>query len=66
VVQCLVHDKGWYRSAVELYSLGFVYLEKDDLINSQVGYNDYEVLAPYGWEEEMDDDGDYHVVFKID
>ena len=66
VVQCLVYDKGWYRSAVDLYSSGFVYLEKDDLINSQVGYNDYEVLAPYGWEEEMDDDGDYHVVFKID
>ncbi len=66
VVSCLVHDKGWYRSAVDLYNSGFVYLEKDDLINSQVGYNDYEVLAPYGWEEEMDDDGDYHVVFKID
>ena len=66
VVQCLVYDKGWYRSAVDLYNAGFVYLEKDDLINSQVGYNDYEVLAPYGWEEEMDDDSDYHVVFKID
>jgi len=66
VVSCLVHDKGWYRSAVDLYNSGFVYLEKDDLINSQVGYNDYEVLAPYGWEEEMDDDDDYYVVFKID
>jgi hypothetical protein len=66
VVSCLVYDKGWYRSAVDLYNSGFVYLEKDDLINSQVGYNDYEVLAPYGWDEEMDDDGDYHVVFKID
>lgn len=66
VVSCLVYDKGWYRSAVDLYNSGFVYLEKDDLINSQVGYNDYEVLAPYGWEEEMDDDSDYHVVFKID
>jgi hypothetical protein len=66
VVSCLVYDKGWYRSAVDLYNSGFVYLEKDALINSQVGYNDYEVLAPYGWEEEMDDDGDYHVVFKID
>jgi hypothetical protein len=66
VVSCLVYDKGWYRSAVDLYNAGFVYLEKDALINSQVGYNDYEVLAPYGWEEEMDDDGDYHVVFKID
>ena len=66
VVSCLVHDKGWYRSAVDLYNSGFAYLEKDDLINSQVGYNDYEVLAPYGWEEEMDDDDDYYVVFKID
>ena len=66
VVSCLVHDKGWYNSAVDLYNSGFAYLEKDDLINSQVGYNDYEVLAPYGWEEEMDDDDDYYVVFKID
>ena len=66
VVNCLVYDKGWYSSATDLYKSGFVYLERDDLIDSQLGYNDYEVLASYGWDEEQDDDGDYFVVFQID
>ena len=66
VVSCLVHDKGWYRNAVELYESGNVYLEKEDLIESFASSYGYEQIAQYGWEEEMDDDGDYFTVFQID
>jgi len=66
VVSCLVHDKGWYRNAVELYESGNVYLEKEDLIDSFASSYGYEQIAQYGWEEEMDNDGDYFTVFQID
>ena len=66
VVNCLVYDKGFYRSASDLYRAGFVYLEKDDLIDSLIGYSDYEMLTDYGWEEEQDDDGDDFMVFRVD
>ena len=49
-----------------LYNAGFVYLEKDDLIDSFIGNYGYENIAQNGWEEEMDDDGDDYIVFQID
>ena len=66
VVSCLVDDKGWYSGALALYNAGFVYLEKDDLIDSFIGNYGYENIAQNGWEEEMDDDGDDYIVFQID
>ena len=66
MVSCLVYDKGFYRSASDLYRAGFVYLEREDLIDSLIGYSDYEMLTDYGWEEEQDDDGDEFIVFRVD
>lgn len=66
VVSCLVYDKGWFSSAVDLYKSGLVYLEKDDLVDSLIGNEDWERLCPYGYEEEQDNDGDYFNVFQID
>lgn len=66
VVYCLVYDKGWFSSAVDLYKSGLVYLEKDDLVDSLIGNGDWDRLCPNGYEEEQDDDGDFFNVFQID
>lgn len=66
VVSCLVYDKGWFSNAVDLYKSGLVYLEKDDLVDSLIGNEDWDRLCPNGYEEEQDDDGDNFNVFQID
>ena len=66
VVSCLVYDKGWFSNAVDLYKSGLVYLEKDDLVDSLIGNEDWDRLCPNGYEEEQDDDGDFFNVFQID
>ena len=66
VVSCLVYDKGWFSNAVGLYKSGLVYLEKDDLVDSLIGNDDWDRLCPNGYEEEQDDDGDFFNVFQID
>lgn len=63
---CLVDDKGWFRNARELYNSGLVYLDRTDLIDSLTGNSDWEILAPYGYDEFRDDEDGYWYVFKID
>ena len=67
VVECLVHDRGWYRSAGDLIDSGIAELDRTGLIDNLVSSDGYENLTHgYGYEEEMDDDGDWWIVFQID
>jgi len=64
-VECLVNEKGHY-SLRDLIRSGLVSLNRYDLISSLVGNAEYDTLAPYGYDEEQDDDGDYWYVFQVD
>ena len=67
VVECLVHDRGWFRNVNDLVESGVGELDRDGLIDSLVGNGDYEPLTrDYGYDEETDDDGDWWVIFEID
>ena len=67
VVECLVHDRGWYRNSSDLLDSGVAELDRTGLIDSLVSDGDYENLTHgYGYEEEMDDDGGWWVIFEID
>ncbi len=67
VVECLVHDRGWYRNSSDLLESGVAELDRTGLIDSLVSDGDYENLTHgYGYEEEMDDDGGWWVIFEID
>lgn len=63
---CLIDDRGWFSNARELYRSGLVYLDRTDLIDSILGNSDWDLLAPYGYDEFRDDDDGYWYVFKID
>jgi hypothetical protein len=65
-VNCLVHERGWFRNARELYKSGLVDLDRNSLLESVVDDADYSVIAPYDYEEEQDDDGNYWYIYKID
>jgi len=66
VVDCLVRDKGFYSSAWDLWDSGIVDYDRGGLIDSIVSNNDWEqITGDYGYEEEMDDDGDYWYVYEI-
>lgn len=67
VVECLVHDRGWFRNVNDLVESGVGELDRDGLIDSLVGNGDYEPLTrDYSYDEETDDDGEWWVVFEID
>tara|TARA_R110002020_G_scaffold138469_5_gene308521 strand:+ start:3012 stop:5774 length:2763 start_codon:yes stop_codon:yes gene_type:complete len=67
VVECLVHDRGWYRNSSDLLDSGVAELDRTGLIDSLVSDSDYENLTHgYGYTEEIDDDGDWWFIFEID
>lgn len=66
VVECLINEKGWFRNVSELLDSGLVWLDRDELIDNMTSYDNYEMVTPYGYEEEQDDDGDWYYVFQID
>ena len=66
-VNCLVHDKGWYRNASELVNSGMVELDRDGLLDSITTDGDYDTITDgYGYDEEQDDEGDWWYVFEVD
>jgi hypothetical protein len=65
-VNCFVHEKGWFSSARELYTSGLVDLDRDGVIGYVTDGADYDVIAPYGYDFDQDDDGNEWVIFKID
>ena len=65
-VECLVNDKGWFRNARELLGSGLVWFDRDDLIDNITNYDNYELVTPYGYDEDQDDDGDWYYVFQVD
>jgi hypothetical protein len=65
-VECLVNEKGWYRDSRELYNAGIVYLDREGLIESITDYGDWDILTPYGYDEEDDFDNESWVVFQVD
>ncbi len=67
VVECLVNDRGWYRTSSDLLDSGVAELDRTGLVDSLVGQMDYDNLTNgYDYEEEQDDDGDWWFVFEID
>jgi len=67
VVECLVHDRGWYNSSSGLIDSGVAELDRTGLIDNLVSADGYENLTHgYGYDEETDDGGDWWVVFQID
>jgi hypothetical protein len=65
-VNCFVHEKGWFSSARELYTSGLVDLDRDGVMGYVTDGTDYDVIAPYGYDFDQDDDGNEWVIFKID
>ena len=66
-VDCLVHDKGFFRNASELVSSGMVDLDRDGLLDSVTTNGDYDnITGGYGYDEEQDDAGDWWYVFEVD
>lgn len=65
-MECLVHDRGWYSTPRELYRSGLVYFDRSDLIDSLVDNGDWEIFAPYGYDEFRDDEDGHWYVFRID
>jgi DNA-binding transcriptional ArsR family regulator len=65
-VNCFVHEKGWFSSARELYTSGLVDLDRDGVMGYVTDGADYDVIAPYGYDFDQDDDGNEWVIFKID
>ena len=66
-VECLVHEKGWYSSARDLYESGSVEFDRDELVRvlSQDGEYD-NITSGYGWDTSEDDEGDEFYVFQVD
>lgn len=66
-VNCLVHDKGWYRNAAELFNSGHVELDRDGLLDSVATNEDYDnITSGYGHDEEQDDEGNWWYIFETD
>ena len=66
-VSCLVHDKGFFRNASELYESAMVDLDRDGLLDSITTDGDYDTITDgYGYDEEQDDEGDWWYVFEVD
>ena len=67
VVDCLVHDKGLYSSAWQLWDSGIVDYDRGGLLDSLTANDDWDhITGEYGYEEEVDDDGHYWYVYQID
>jgi hypothetical protein len=67
-IECLVNNYGWFRNALEAFKSGMVYLERDDLIDSVIGWGSdhYDMIAYYGWDWSEDNNGNEWIVFQID
>jgi hypothetical protein len=66
-VECLVHEKGWYSSAKDLYESGSVELDKGELVRVLSQDGDYDsITGGYGWDTSEDDEGDEFYVFQVD
>jgi hypothetical protein len=67
-IGCLVNNYGWFRNAREAWKSGMFYLERDDLIDSVIGWgsDSYDMIAYYGWDRVEDDEGNEWIVFQID
>ena len=64
--QCLVDIYGWFSGARDLLDSGLVHLDRGGLIDSLVGYGDWEMIAYNGYDYGEDDEGRSWIVFEID
>jgi hypothetical protein len=67
VVGCLVHNRGWYRNAYEMFKSGTVDLNREDLISSLVeGGGDWDSIGGYGWDSAESDEGQTYYIFQVE